>query len=88
MICKQISAKPGEPSTFWSNDNGTTWYLSKADAQTGDKTKAVNPDDYVYTKSFLAANKKTLLTCGLLVLVLAGIFYLWHAGKITFHIHK
>lgn len=89
---KHISAKPGDPSTFWSPDNGQTWYRTEKEARQaeldGKKTGAVNPDNYVYNKSFWAQNKKTILWCLAFLLLAAGGFYLYHKGNITFHIHK
>lgn len=88
LLVKHISAENGQPSTFYSADNGKTWYRKKNQALGIDKGTAVNPDDYVYEKTFWAQNKKTILVCTLIVILIALLFYAWHKGAITFHIHK
>ena len=60
-IVKHISANPGAPSTFWSADNGQTWYTNKYDAKTNRTTEQVNPEDYIVKKSFFKANKTAIL---------------------------
>lgn len=87
LVTKNISALPGNPSTFWSSDNGNSWYCTKAEAETGEG-KVVNPDDYIYTKSFWSQNKKTILVCAAITLIIGLLFYMWHKGVITFHVHK
>ena len=85
---KHISAENGQPSTFYSADGGQTWYTKKAQALGTEKGTAVNPNDYVKTKSFWDANKKTILVCIGIVALLSLIFLLWHKGVITLHVHK
>lgn len=87
MEVKHINSLPGQPSTFWSVD-GKHWYRTKKEAEANDISKSVNPDDYVYSKGFFAANWQWLIPCILFVALCAGGFYLWHKGAITFHIHK
>lgn len=67
-----ISAAPGQPSTFWTKD-GVTWYRTKTDAEKGDTSKAVNPQDYEIKKSFFAQHK--VLCIILLVAALAAVGY-------------
>lgn len=88
MIKKHISAQAGQPSTFWSPDNGKTWYRSKKEAEKGDASVAVNPQDFVYNKSFWAQNKKTILWCLGFLVVLGVCFYLYRKGVITINIRK
>ncbi len=87
MQVKHISAQPGQPSTFWSQD-GKHWYKDKKSAEQNDTDKAVNPEDYVMTKSFWAQNKNTLIVCLATVIILGVLFWCWHKGVITFHLHK
>lgn len=70
MYKKNISAEPGQPSTFWSKD-GENWYRTKAEAEQNDVSKAVNPDDYAIEKSFWQSNKKWIIA--VLILVIAGV---------------
>ena len=79
LTTKHISALQGNPSTFWSNDDGKTWYRTKAEAEAGAGT-VVNPDDYVYSKGFWAQNKKTILVCLAIAVVLGFGFFLYRKG--------
>lgn len=88
FISRNISAQSGQPSTFWSYDEGKTWYRTKELALQGNAQDQVNPNEYVYKKSFWAQNKKTILVCGAIALILGFGFFLWHKGVITFHVHK
>jgi len=76
-----ISAEQGQPSTFWKSETGL-FYKTKAEAEKDDKTKAVNPNDYAMSKSFWAQHKKTIITCVILLAVVAGGLYLWKKGRI------
>lgn len=87
-IVKHVSANPGAPSTFWSKDNGQTWYTSKNDAKTNRTIAQVNPEDYIVKKSFFKANKTAILISLAVLVVLGALFFAWHKGIITFHIHK
>lgn len=86
MQSKNINALPGQPSTFWSED-GVTWYRTKKEAEAGDQTKSVNPDDFVYKKNFFVANWKPILAAVIVLALIGGGFWLWHKGTITFHRH-
>lgn len=84
---KNINAKPGSPSTFWTRD-GKLWYRTKKEAEANDASTAVNPDDYVYKKGFFATNWKWIVGGIILLALIGGGFYLYHKGTITFHLHK
>lgn len=77
-----ISAAPGQPSTFWQGASGR-WYRSMKLAETDIEGNAVNPEDYMYTKSFWAHNKKTVIWCLVATVIIVGMIFLWKKGKIT-----
>lgn len=76
-----ISASPGNPSTFWKSASGR-YYRTKAEAVTDEAEHAVNPEDYVYVKSFWAQNKKTIIWCAVAALLVVGGIWLWKKGRI------
>ena len=87
LTTKHISALQGNPSTFWSNDDGTTWYRTKAEAEKG-VGKKVNPDEYVHTKSFWEQNRKTILTCLANATILGFGFFLYRKGTLALIMKK
>lgn len=82
MISKNISALPGNPSTFWSNNDGQTWHRTQKDALEG--INAVDPEEFVMKKSFWAQNKKTIIIALIVVVAAAGAFYAYKKGFIRF----
>lgn len=68
-----ISAAPGQPSTFWSQD-GEHWYRTKAEAEKNDTAKAVNPKDFEIKKSFFAQHKTVCIIVLVLLLAAAGFY--------------
>ncbi len=77
-----ISAEQGQPSTFWQGASGR-WYRTMALATTDKAADAVNPEDYMYKKSFWAQNKKTILWCAVAAVIVVGMVFLWKKGRIT-----
>jgi len=70
-----ISAKAGDPSTLWQNTGSNRYYRTKAEAETDDATKAVNPADYSIEKTFWQKHgKKVLIGLGIVILV-AVVWY-------------
>lgn len=51
MEVKHISAKAGNPSTFWKGESGN-WYVTKKAALKDNTSFAVNPEAYKIKKSF------------------------------------
>lgn len=87
MTYKVISAEPGNPSTFWQGASGR-WYRSREDAKKDNVAKAVNPDDYIYYRSFWAHNKKTIIWCLVFVILILAFVYLYKAGYLVLHVHN
>ena len=73
MYKKNISAAPGQPSTFWSSDN-IHWYRTKAEAEKNDVSKAVDPAQYEIKKSFFAQHKALCITLIVAAIVAAGYY--------------
>ena len=73
MNVQHISAKAGQPSTFWQGASGN-WYLTKAEATKDDTTKAVNPKDYELKKSFWNAYQKQIITAAAIIGCLLAIY--------------
>ena len=73
MNVQHISAKPGQPSTFWQGASGN-WYLTKAAAEKDVAMTAVNPKDYELKKSFWNAHQKQIITCAAIVGCLLAIY--------------
>ena len=73
MEIKHISAQAGQPSTFWKGASGN-WYLTKAEAETDNTSRAVNPKDYELKKSFWNAHQKQIITCAAIVGCLLAIY--------------
>ncbi len=82
-----ISAEPGQPSTFWSQD-GKNWYRTKQEAEVNDIAKAVNPDDYKITKSFWNEHKKAIIISGAVITIAVVIFVLYKKGLLKFNFKK
>lgn len=77
-----ISALPGQPSTFWKSTSGK-WYTTKAAALRDDPAQAVNPEDYQISKSFFAKHKKQIIATAIMVAVVI-LYALGKAGKLKF----
>lgn len=77
-----IDAKAGDPSTFWVSETGH-YYRTYKEAKEDNTKNAVNPTDYVATKSFWARHKKTLLVCALILAVGLGVVYLFDKRRLV-----
>ena len=74
-----ISAKEGQPSTFWKSASGK-YYRTKMEAEL-DTGVAVNPDDYRVDVSFFV-KYKTYILGAFIAAVVAGLL-IWGAPKIA-----
>ena len=72
--CINISAKQGEPSTFWKGQSGK-YYRTKKEAIEDDQTKAVNPSDYEIKVSFLVKYKNYILAALVAAILAAAVIY-------------
>ena len=68
-----ISAKEGDPSTFWKSASGK-YYLTKSEA-VNDNGNAVNPDDYRIDVSFFTKYKTYILGALVAACVAAAVIY-------------
>jgi len=87
MEVLNISAAQGDPSTFWQGASGR-YYRTKADAETDDMSKAVDPANYYYSKSFWAKNKKTIIWSIVAIIIIGGMIWLYKTGRINIIRHK
>jgi hypothetical protein len=72
MTSKHISAKSGDPNTFWQGASGR-WYCTKKEAETDEASAAVNPDTYVIKKTFWNAHSKQIyLIAGIITIALVA----------------
>lgn len=69
-----ISAKQGEPSTFWKGQSGR-YYRTKTQAIQDDAKNAVNPDDYKIKVSFFVKYKKYILAALVAAILAAAVIY-------------
>lgn len=74
MQVLNISAQPGQPSTFWQGKSGR-WYRTKNHAISDKEEYAVNPDDYAIGKSWFQRNP-TLVALIVVTLIISLIIYL------------
>lgn len=79
-----ISARPGQPSTFWQGKSGR-WYKKLKHAELDDQKNEASPATYTYEKSFWEQNKKTVLWCLGFVVIITLLMWLWRTGTITYH---
>lgn len=82
-----ISARPGYPSVFWQGKSGK-YYRTIKEARTDKEVGTVNPEVYVYHKSFWNLNKKTLWWCFVFLVLAVFFIYLYKKGKITINNYK
>ena len=69
-----ISAKEGEPSTFWKSASGH-YYRTKAEAYKDNTSKAVDPEKYRINTSFLVKYKSWILAGCVAALLTAALWY-------------
>lgn len=72
-VAIHVSAKEGQPSTFWKSQSGK-YYRTKKEA-TEDKGNAVNPNDYAVEVSFFVKYKNYILGACVAALITAAIIY-------------
>ena len=70
-----ISAAPGQPSTFWISASGR-YYRTADQAREDNPDLALNPADYTLTKSFWQRNRAWLLPLIILAALALLIWYL------------
>lgn len=79
-----ISAKEGEPSTFWKSASGK-YYRTKKEAEK-DQGTAVNPEDYRIDVSFFTKYKTYIL--GAFCAAIVAALIIWGAPKIAAKLGK
>ena len=72
-IAVHVSAKEGQPSTFWKSQSGK-YYRTKSEAA-ADKGVALNPDDYAIEVSFFTKYKTYILGALVAAIVAAAVIY-------------
>lgn len=82
-----ISAAPGQPSTFWISPSGR-YYRTAAQAREDNPALAVNPADYIIQKSFWQRNRAWLIPLIIISLLAILVWYLGRKGIITLKLRK
>lgn len=71
---KHVSAKEGQPSTFWRSKSGK-YYRTKKEAIADNGKNTANPSDYEISVSFLTKYKTYILGALVAAIVAALLFY-------------
>ena len=73
-VAVHVSAKEGEPSTFWKSASGK-YYRTKNEAIKDTGKNTVNPSDYEIQVSFVVKYKNYIIGAVVAALVAAALFY-------------